>query len=241
MSSARSIVAAALVSVLLPVIAAAVPISIVNPGFETPDLLGVASLAGSGWNGSTGGILDWPSTFGSGSPPEGQQALDIEATTVPGPSFNVVTQILSDSLQAGTTYTLTAQVGAGQNPGGCTQLGPGGLCAYGGYTLELVAGGVVLASVSDLVVPSGYSQFALATLTYPSGPNDPQAGQLLEIRLNLGAAAPSSRTLFDDVRLDATVPEPSVAALALASVMAVGGVRAYRRTNPATKAVARQG
>lgn len=110
-----------------------------------------------------------------------------------------ISQPLSDLLAADHVYTLTVDAGnryqnyiAGRT--------------FPEYSIELLAGGVVL-SPDTLTLPNpDYGYFETATLTYFAASDDPLLGQPLKIRLISNGIQAS----WDNVRLsNAAVPEPA--------------------------------
>ena len=164
---------------------AATSITIVNAGFEAtihPD----NGFSGGipGWNapGRTALQGDWnPNTPRyAGEAPEGQNIAYSAGGTI--------SQVLSDTLAVG-SYTLTVQVG--------DRLDSSPLP----YSVELRAGGVLLASNSEPLING---QFVLVTVVYDALAGDPQLGELLEIRLvTSGPIGGATETDYDDVQLTA--------------------------------------
>ncbi len=136
-----------------------------------------------------------------------------------------ITQVLSDTLQANTQYTLQVEIG---NIASGTSMGGQffDLDGFPGYRVDLLAGGVILAQdINSLAgsIPDG--EFGSSTVVFSTGAAHPQLGEDLEIRLvnlnEIDPAFPNSdlEVDFDDVRLDAIpVPTPSSLALFVASV-----------------------
>lgn len=131
-----------------------------------------------------------------------------------------LTQILAETLQPHTTYTLSVEVGniaSGIGPPPCDVAGFFDLDGFPGYQVQLLAGGVVVAQDNDSLhgaIPEG--EFRLSTVMLTTGTTHPQMGQPLEIRLiNLNLietpADPGIEVDFDDVRLNAA-PVASVPA-----------------------------
>lgn len=131
-----------------------------------------------------------------------------------------LTQILAETLQPHTTYTLSVEVGniaSGIGPPPCDVAGFFDLDGFPGYQVQLLAGGVVVAQDNDSLhgaIPEG--EFRLSTVMLTTGSTHAQMGQPLEIRLiNLNLietpADPGIEVDFDDVRLNAA-PVASVPA-----------------------------
>ena len=200
--------------------AGAYDVAIQNAGFEDPvhsdgnwnyeypgwDSYGSGPSAGT-WNpDATGAIF-----YGYGGvAPEGQNVAWMESgwldNTPNDPDdddfTNVdggLTQVLTETLAAGMTYTLTVEVGNSF------------YYAWGeGYKIQLLAGGSVLAQ-DDNSVAVATDTFETSTVTYTYDSADSALlGEALEIRL---IAKPGNGELdVDDVRLDA-VPEPATMGL----------------------------
>jgi len=131
-------------------------------------------------------------------------------------SAAVIDQVLSATLTANTTYTLSINVGSRFDTP-----------HNDGYTIQLLAGGVLLSGTTNFPVPTD-GAFVLATTVYTTGTSNPQLGQALEIKM---FSAATGQTSFDNVKLDATtVPEP--ASFLLFGLTAIGaGFFRMRRTN----------
>jgi len=163
-------------------------VTIANPGFEAP------VLTDGGWESTppawTDGYYDltapavWvvddsdafvynPTTADGygGLAPEGDNLMG--ATSGAG-SDKGMSQALSATLQANTQYDLSALVGNPYLFNGST--------ATADYRIELLAGGVVLASETG-PSPADDTTWATAGLTYDSGDSPAQLGEALEIRL----------------------------------------------------------
>jgi hypothetical protein len=173
--------------------ASAGSITVLNPGFEALVLPGPGAFALGNipdWSTLGQAATFWPDTaeFPGGAP----QGVNVAAVgnNVGG---GMVSQILSATVQADTTYTLMVDVGQRLD------------FPLVSYTVALIANGVTLASDSSLRPAPG--TFLTDTILYNSGSNPAQLGQNLEIQLSgpIGGQAD-----FDDVRLNATaVPEPA--------------------------------
>jgi hypothetical protein len=182
-------------------------IPILNAGFEDQVLAGPGDFVQiiPDW-----GILGqadtyWPavSAYPGGAP----QGVNVAAVgdNVGGGS---VTQVLTATLGANTTYTLMVDVGARLD------------FPFASYTVALIANGVTLASDSSLNPAAG--TFLTDTIVYNSGSNPAQLGQNLEIQLS---ALIGGQADFDDVRLDASptaaVPEPASLCLMISGMVSL--------------------
>ncbi|MHC4119862.1 MAG: hypothetical protein ACYSWO_20390 [Planctomycetota bacterium] len=203
-------------------------ITIVNPGFEDPvlDPDGWTWIDVPGWT-SVGGEAPgvWHVTSADFDPvvaPEGQNVLYTENAVGDGAA---VAQVLTETFAADTNYTLTVEVGNSN------------YYYNGGYSVQLLAGGIVIAEDNDTLWPD-YKTWATSTVAYTYDPADSGlVGQPLEIRLiNLGLDkdSPPDNTVgveFDDVRLSAdagaaagvTIPVDPTSDLAAANELAQPG------------------
>jgi len=200
-----TVVAAAIFALSASAGAAVIPVA--NPGFEDPVLEedGWTWLDVPGWTPMGGeGSGVWHVTSADFDPviaPEGQNVLYTEnAVGDPGG----VTQVLTETFAADTDYTLTVEVGNSF------------YYYWSGYSVQLLAGGVVIAEDNDTLWPD-YYKWATSTVQYAYDSADSAlVGQPLEIRLltlalDKDAAAPSVVGVeFDNVVL---VPEPATLAL----------------------------
>ena len=197
-------------------------IPIANAGFEDPMTTSFTNGGATGWTLSgTGGVWNInnaPLGFWTVPAPEGNQIGWLSTAAGGGPSS--YSQILSASLQANADYTLTGSVGHplgfGSTPDPDTV-----------YTVTLLAGGNVLASISGT---GPEATFAAFTLNFNSA-GSAFVGQTLEIHL----ASSQPQTGFDDIRLqEAVIPEPSSALLLGIGALSIAGWRSrrFRRNNP---------
>ena len=199
--------------------AGATAIAVTNPSFEqdttyqnsigTADLWTSGSISGWSVTGDTG---YWhPSTYeypGGGD-------TNTPATNVPD-GVNVaysnggtIAQTLATTLADSTTYTLGVWIGHRADG------------YWNDYTIELLAGGTVIASAFDPIDP-GPGQFGHTTLTYSAGASDPHAGQALGIEFVTNGA----QVNYDAVTLNASaVPEPKGLALVAAGLIGLGLMR----------------
>ena len=185
-------------------------IAITNPSFELP-VTGpntfVTNAAPPGWQAFGGAVNFGSRTVGVLNPNTSRLYLD----AVPdGRNVGVVflmdnlavsteagmQQILGELLALDTTYTLRVDVGNIHPEQGL----PYDFTGFPGYRVELLAGGVVIASDNGTLRP-GEGRFLLSTLVAPIGPTHPRAGQALAIRLvNIDGPA-GIEVNFDNVRL----------------------------------------
>lgn len=154
-------------------------IAVTNPGFED-NVLGNGSLTGNinGWtlSGGGGGAYNPPASEFVDEAPQGVNvAFSNEAT---------ISQIISEVLQEGYVYALIVEVGDR-------------LSTYNipDYTIELRAGGNVLASDTGVLTPED-GRFLTSAISYHAQPGDPFQFQVFEIRMK--SSAP--QTEFDAVR-----------------------------------------
>ena len=196
---------------LLSMPASANPVTITNPGFETPAMPPGGWVTNiPGWNTGSGYPPASVGTFfpGTGQYPGGiPQGNNVAFTKGPW-----ISQILTATLQPNTIYTLTVNVGYRLD----NSSGP-----FSGFTISLLAGNTVIASSSSGTPAAGNWITALAS--YTSLAADPLTGAPLQILLTVNSPYPY-QVNFDNVRLDASgvnspqrpgspVPEPSTLAL----------------------------
>ncbi|MDH3397896.1 MAG: hypothetical protein OEM81_08720, partial [Acidimicrobiia bacterium] len=166
------------------------PLTVVNAGFEDNVLDDGAftSSFAAGWT-----VLSTPAGGAGAFNPStahltGQAA---EGSNTAYSNGGTISQTLTNTLTEGSTYELSVQVGDRLDT------------AFPGYTVELWAGGTMLASAdqTDLpVVPN--DGWVTANVTYEALTGDPQLGQPLEIRLT----SAGTQTNFDAVQLTVTSP-----------------------------------
>jgi hypothetical protein len=161
---------------------------------------------------STGTLMPNGTDFFNDTAPEGDRVAILYNRTRRGDGEYGYTQVLTNSLQANTLYTLSVEVGniaSGTDINGSFY----NLNGNPGYRVELLAGGTVISSDDNgLNIPEG--NFALSTVTFMTDGSHAQLGQSLEIRLvneNIQTADADAylEIDYDDVRLSAVaVPEP---------------------------------
>ncbi|MEQ8210781.1 MAG: hypothetical protein RH917_13220 [Lacipirellulaceae bacterium] len=226
----------------------AVPLNVLNPGFE--DITGESPFNEftfgplNGWDlydpsGITGGGAGGTYFIGTLTPfepepvanpgvyanfpagaPEGQRvAIAFNFQGSDGQGEYGLQQILSDTLQPNTLYTLQVEVG---DIDSATAMNGSffPLEGFPGYRIDLFArnpGGVEVDLESDNNSLAGLiddGEFATSTITFVTGAEHPQLGNDLGIRLvNLNELDPDFplsdiEVDFDDVRLEATVLTP---------------------------------
>ena len=149
-------------------------ITVLNGGFEDP-VLGEddwtwLDVPGWTWVGGEGPGI-WHVTLSDFDPvvvPEGQNVLYTENAV--GDAGGVA-QVLTETFAANMDYTLTVEVGNSN------------YYYFSGYSVQLLAGGVVIAEDNDTLWPE-YSKWATSTVEYTYNPADVAlVGQPLEIRL----------------------------------------------------------
>jgi lysophospholipase L1-like esterase len=187
-----------------------VPVAIYNPSFEEPVLTDGALAEGpgpvGGWlfSGTANtyvGIFNpptgsYPSAGGSGTPDGADGANAAYLFNNGGPAESVsATQTLTEDLAADMEYTLIVAIGK------FLPDQPYDFSTYGGYVIELLARGTVVASDSDSMQP-GFGEFHDALATVSSSAVDPSLiGQPISIVLTISATEEDRSTHFDHVRL----------------------------------------
>jgi hypothetical protein len=237
--SKRIAVVAALVFVVGAESVHATPITVANADFQTGTAgQGVGEL--SFWDSNTGATDQYnPYEFNGGN----SWYVGANPTTDPangGPGYPGIqgeylgyiynqgsdvslSQTLSATLQANTTYTMTVDVGA--------RSGSFDFNAFGGALIELYAGSTEIGSATYTTQTIG--TFVEDTLTVDSSGVDPSLiGQALQIQLHTAAGG---STDFQNVGLDATadgassVPEPASFALFGSALAGLGWLRRKKR------------
>jgi hapalindole H/12-epi-hapalindole U/12-epi-fischerindole U synthase len=201
-----------LVPAILPAISAAAPVTIANPSFEQPvtppDSFIVGPVAPTGWT-SFGNLNMGSRVVGVVNPndtvlyvepvPDGDNVGVTFFQNFSGDEAGMQ-QTLASTLQLSTGYTLTVEIG---NMASAPPPNDFDFEGFPGYRVELLAGGVVVASDENTQLP-GEGRFLTSTVELTTGVSHPQAGAALGIRLTNLDAAPGTEVNFDDVQLDAT-------------------------------------
>jgi hapalindole biogenesis HpiC1 cyclase-like protein len=220
---ARALGTFLLLQLLATTHARAAVVTVANPSFESPPLMPGQFVGGNppGWTatGPPGSDLG-NGVFNPGAAgyytvpiPEGSN-VGFVYDSAPGDGFGAygLAQVLSDTLQPLTEYTLRVAIGDPLPAAGFN------LAGFPGYRVQLLAGGVVLAQDDNSLAgtfPQG--QFADSVVTFTTGLAHANLGQALEIRLinlNPSTFTAESEVDFDNVRLTATViPEPGMLTL----------------------------
>jgi hypothetical protein len=201
-------------------------VAIVNPSFENPtpltDLNDETGLCATptGWTWTrpevdAAGMFNMSQTSGPGphvsSIPDGSQAVWANRSSLH--------QVLSESLKANTTYTLTAYAGA-RNDLNMNQFGDSDPTIRLGYG-DTYGANLLSVATSNCPMPAK-GAWNLWTVTYQTGSSPAGLGEHLRIELNMCSIQP----LFDNVSLTATTvtPEPSSLVLVASSLI---GLLAY--------------
>ena len=200
-------------------------LTIVNASFETPakadgDSSPPPTPPIVGWivGGGTGAGVFNPITGIHYSGPGATDGLQVAYSNGGGSN---IAQILGDTLTANTQYTLRVDIGDRFDT------------AFGGYTVDFLAGTTVLASDNNTLLPN--DGFLTSTVSFFAPSGHANLGQSLQIRLTSNGV----QTNFDNVRLDATplqvsvTPEP-----ATLCIWSVFGLIAMTRVFPRRNRVA---
>ncbi len=206
-------------------------------GWQTYDPFGLLPLSGN----AVGVLNPNGTTFFPGGAPDGDNValIFLEDSYDQGPVG--LTQVLTDTLQANTHYSLEVEVGNIASGTGLPPFDTFGfydLDGFPGYQVQLLAGGVVLAEDNNSLFGSiAEGTFESTTVEFTTGSTHAQLGQALEIRLinrneTDTAEDPGIEVDFDNVRLNATaVPEPGTFASVVVLVLGLTycSIRARRK------------
>lgn len=197
-------------------VADAANLTVTNYNFETGGAFTCCAATPSGWTFVSGGGGFWGvfSAPGGFYPSAGTQSGPF-AAYFRSTSDMRVKQVLSDTLQTNTTYTLTIAVGKRTTVNAGT------------YFFQLLAGGVPLATATGTAPASG--TFSDVALVHATGATDAQLGQPLEIRIGNNGGGDHAVD-FDNVRLT-SAPVAILPTVTAGIVLAKGGIALNRRTN----------
>lgn len=230
---------ATLLTAALPDIRAAA-IAISNPSFEDPVIAAgtfATTAAPAGW--STYGDINYvnrvigvlnPATTSlySAAAPHGANVGVVFLLDAGPASESGFSQTLAASLQLNTLYTLQVDIGNIANDPNPPH-SSFNFSGFPGYRVDLLAGGTVIASDENTLLP-GEGAFLTSTVLLSVGGSHALAGQPLGVRLVNLDGANGIEVNFDNVRLDAAaIPEPANAAFAAgASVFFMLGLKRRR-------------
>jgi len=224
----------------------AASVTIVNPGFE--DTTGGAPFNEftfgpfAGWNlydpgsitsGGSGpqywiGTLQPTGEFFPGAPEGSRVAIAYNVAAAGGGGEYGLQQTLTHTLQANTTYTLSALIG---NIASGTAVNSQffNLDGFPGYRVDLLAGATLLGTTQTINPSIAEGTFELAQWQYTTGASDPELGQALTIRLvNLNVVdgsfpAADLEVDFDNITLTAVaIPEPAGGFILAMAVVGLG-------------------
>jgi len=193
-------------------------------------------------NNAVGGLNPAGTTFFIDPVPHGNSVALIyleqrAGTQNPGAIVGLSQTLSGNLLQLNTRYQLQAAVGniaSGSGLGASAGFGFADLSGFPGYSVQLLAGGVVVAEDNNMLT-IGEGRFATSTVELLVGNSHARAGQTLGIRLlNLNATGNlverAREVDFDAVSLIASgVPEPGSYAMFLAGLGLCITVGARRR------------
>jgi hypothetical protein len=182
-----------LVGGLLTSTAWAQPITVTNPGFESPALADNGFTFGiPGWTVSgAAGVFNPPVTAYASQAPEGSNVAFLTCCTGPNPNSGTASQTLATTYTADTTYTLTVRSGVRlDDPNRVVQ-----------YRLVGANGNTALASASFSTMPTR-GTFRTDTLEWSVAAGEPAIGRPITIRLIQGGGA--GQWNVDDVSLVAS-------------------------------------
>jgi len=134
--------------------------------------------------------------------PQGNNVAGLYLDNPVGSGIAGISQTLNQVVKAGTTYTLTVDVGNAA-PDEFTGIG------FPGYGVQLVAGDRVVAQDFNAFRP-GRGLFGFSTISYTPRANDPNLGKQLEIRLLNTLTSTGKEVGFDNVRLTESKVPPGL-------------------------------
>jgi hypothetical protein len=191
---------------------------VTNPSFEDPAIPAgtfLTTAPPAGWSnygyiesfaGRDVGVLHPATTSLYTDPAPSGNNVAVVFLLTGGPTESGLQQTLTDALQTGMSYTLNVHVGNIAPDGG-----PFNFAGFPGYRVDLMAGGQILASDNNSLLP-GEGRFLESTVSFTTGATHPLVGQLLGIRLVSLDGPTGIEVNFDNVRLEAqavAVPEIS--------------------------------
>jgi hypothetical protein len=225
--------------------ACAAPVTVNNPSFEDPviaDGTFATTSAPAGW--STYGNINFinrvigvlnpaTTTLYTVPAPDGANVGVVFLLDAGPAAESGFTQTLGATLQTSTVYTLQVDIGNIANDPNPPH-SSFDFSGFPGYRVDLLAGGNVIASDNNTLLPDE-GKFLTSTVLFSVGGSHALAGQQLGIRLVNLDGANGIEVNFDNVRLDAAaIPEPANAALAAgASALVMLGLK--RRRRPAAR------
>lgn len=196
----------------------AAAIAITNPGFESYALTdGSYTTSGTGVSSYGWTVPTTPGTYvGVWNPTASHFPTGIpEGVNVAYSHGDAISQTLTETLAADITYSLRVDVGYAKYPSSTP---------FGGYTVQLFAGGNLLAQDQNPPIPA-VGGFLTSTVNFTANVLNPYLGQTLEIRLLSGG----QETIFDNVRLEA-VPIPAAAWLFGSGLLGLIGITRCNKT-----------
>jgi hypothetical protein len=174
--------------------AEAAPLTITNPGFESPSAAAGFVVIGTptGWstygsiNGSNRsvGVMNPTGTTHYSSVPEGSNgAVVFLSDGTPSSEAGLQQTLIGTTLQANTLYTLRVEVG--NMDSGTANFGFFNLKGFPGYRIDLFAGGTVIASDNNSLSGSiPEAEWRTSTISVSIGAAHAQLGQNLSIRVS---------------------------------------------------------
>jgi hypothetical protein len=189
----NSLLTTAMMALFGAAVLSATPVVVTNFGFEADVLADNAfttNTFASGWTCSGGSCGAFNPTTASFTP-DNPLAAPAQGVNFAYSNGGVISQSVGINVASQGIYTLTVAVGNRLDN------------AFPGYLVELVAGSTVVATDNTGVTPLK-GQFLNSIISYTAPVSGPTIGQALSIRLS----SVGIQTAFDNVRLDAAVPEP---------------------------------